>query len=1328
MPHAEELPTPLDIDDYGNMAYPTYPTDTVASEVTGMPMKGGSPRTGQAPASSSAVKPAQPRQRRRSQMPKQSFLDTRFNEGSLDNGPGSAMQLLRDTAPLLTEPHDDVDDVGESSPVNGRAQKSGKLDGSYSLLHRSSQNLLLSMTDEEGDRGPMSDADRSPTPKPGRPTSSRKRRMSDASDMPAPSHPERVESSRQKEMSDPPPIEEHPKRKGIPNFSSTAPSVAASTDNEPLPTIPRNIPNSSSISSQTTNHAKMVAYRQKSLAKSNTEMMLSPLDLEEDKSEDPFDQANIPPSRGISPGTSRQEPKQAPKKQPIAKSSRASTRMKRTSPRAKARVAKSTKVSLQKRQAAKPRQKAKPSAAEVAQELVAPGCGEGNGNDGYLSDDPVGLTSNKPPAKLATVKVPALNRTAKTIKDKASGHQKDVVLISSATESEDSDTDGSDGDEYVSESRSTVFQDNRQPLRNTRTTTAKSRGNKGVGTASKNSTATDKDKEKAIGKQGESDDENDLTSKTASRKSHKDVAQASVTKEEPSVKVQSKNKSTDTMPSSPPPSKTTATQKRGSVPKKQNNPDETGETSFAIKPATRQVKHGKTQHPSIMKSRDADVDRKDPAAVVANLDESHAHQSRVTRQSRGDQSQNDPNLSIRNSKQSKSQAKHTERVSPEEAQDERKRHMEKSKSKEKKQNTVAFDSEGPKNTGKTRKNADTADHLSEQQVSSNSTGLSTSKAAKTEKNPTESNGPAQKTNASIRSDAQSTRSPKDSLAYHSKMQQPSSQVTDQPNPAKSIVDLSSSSEEQRGRGSHALQKGTKTIARKPSLAFNEDENCATSPPVRVTRGKHPAPTQINTEGDVPNGDHYADANDADGMGDIHTENQPVRGIQELLIPDSLEQPGDNSEGPVSMSQMRDSIMISNLLAQNPSGGNDNRKRPLPDECDSRIVLPIQDQFILQSPVDNQAPEFRHQSEREVITDHQAHQAMLDQKGTIEPESASEQAVFDGHKMTHQHPAISQQSAVKPQPSLTANQKSLDQDSAKNQQSSIAHQPATTQRVAVDQLPVMMNQPTWKQHITVSQQPMRFKKPLDDEQIGIRHKSRDFQAPPQETIYHQLPTLNFSQPGPGKESAKLYLQDLSKSLQRPSKRVKLDVPGPDIGSPVSAPYSQFCVPTNGFSSDDVFAPEEVNENTDIDHDVVNQLRGIKSAQYPAAPGLETKRSTGDHIDNRYEPLRLRTSARILTDANHSRSLKNTSQGTCNDGIAADVDGFDLWRRGLLNRRHGVLPIVQNKEQVVVEDPLPYEGVEDVMHRIVAVSWFVVEPLAVITDTSTGRPTGFAFQGV
>ncbi|KAJ4404686.1 hypothetical protein N0V82_010448 [Gnomoniopsis sp. IMI 355080] len=1296
MPHADEGPTPVDIDEDGNMTYQTSPTDTVASEVMGMPIKVGSPWTGQAHASPSAVKPAQTRQRHRSQMPKQSLVDTSLNEGPLDDSQGRAMQLLRNTAQLLPEPCDDVENLGESSPIKDRAQKGGKLDGSCPVPPRSGQNTFLSMTDDGEDQGLMSDAARSPTPKPSRSTSSRKRRMSDASDMPALPQPERVASSRQKEMSDPPTIEERPKKKGIPQFSSTAPSVTDSIDNEPLPIIPEMIQNSSSISSQTAEQAKMVPHRRKSVSKLNTKLRLSALDLEHDKemdeqTDDPFDQANIPSSRGISPGTSWKKPKQAPRKHPTAKPSKLSLPTKKTSPRAM--------VSPQERQSVRPRQKAKPSAADVVQESVAPGCGENNGNNEYLSDEPLSPTSNGSPAKSATVRAPALTRTAKTIKNQASCHQKEVIFISSATESEDFDTDVSDGDEYV-ESGSKVFEVNRKPLRNTRNTTTRSRGSNEVGTVSTKSTASGrgKGKRKATEKQGEQDDDIDLMSKITSKKSNKNVAQASVTKPDPSIEVKSKDKSTDTAPSSPLPNKTITTQKRGSLSKKQNNPDKTRETSFAIESATRQVKHLKTMPPSMITSRDADEDQKEPISTVASLSESYPRQSRITRQSRGDPSQDDPISPSLKAKQSKNRAERTEMdLSAQEAQDERKSRIHGSKNKDRKANIIVFGVEGPKNTGKSKEKASVADHRSEQQDSGNSTGPSTSKAEKKGKSLTGSNNPAQ--NAK-KSNLQSAKSSDNSLAHHAQMQQPSPQVNSQPNAVHSTVDLSSSSVRQRGRGTRALQKSTTTIARKPSVILEETENCTTSPPVRVNIGKYPAPTHVNNEGDVPNGDEYAGTDDANDIADIQLEDEPVDEVQELLIPDGV-QPDEILEGSVPVSQMRDSAMISNLLVQDPSGVSEVRKRPLPGECEPRIVLPVQDQSNSQPSADSHAPEFLHRPEQKIIVDHQPHQVTLVQKATVESDSASEQAVFDGHTTTHQYPAMDQQSGVEQQPSLIAKIQSVNQYSTTNQQHSLSHQAATSQRVAMEQLPIMMYQPTWKQHFTVNQQPMGVNKPFDNEQVGIKHNRRDSQAPfRQETISHQLPTLkNFSQPGTGKESAKIYLQDLSKTLHRPSKRVKLDVPEPDIASPASAPYSQFCVPAKGFSSDDVFAPKEVTENTDIDHNVVNQLRGITSAKYSAAPEMETQRSVGDHIENTYEPPRLRTSARDLIDATHSRSIQNQSQGPCRDGIPADTAGSDLWRRGMLNRPQGVLPGVKQKEQVGVQDSQPYEGVEDVMHQIV-----------------------------
>ncbi|KAJ4394490.1 hypothetical protein N0V93_003708 [Gnomoniopsis smithogilvyi] len=1194
MPHADEDLDSCRIDEDGNLIFPcpTSPAETLGSDVLGVPAKGGGPWTAQAAASSSVVKPTLTRQRHRSQLPKQSFLDENLSQGLLDDFKDESVRPLQDSAPPHTTSFDHVEDLAQSIPVKGRAQKGAEMEEISPVPPRSGQNALLFMTNDGENQTHMSDDDKSPTPKPSRLISSRQRRMSDVSDMPRPSQSAKVTSSRQKEMSNTPTIEERPKKKGILQFSSAAPSVAHSIDEEPLHTISHNMGLKSSMAAETKKQSRSLVKRRQPVV--NTKVRLSALDIDDGdemdrRGDDPFDHANIPPSRGISPGPLRHKPKQATKKQKTAKSSRALPLTKQAAPRAKQANAKPNKSSPQERQPARQRQKAKPSAAESSQQPVAPNCGENDGDSGRIADK--NDTSQAPQAKVTSTEAPgpALSRTTNRVRRNASVPQKDVIFISSAAESEDSDTDASDGDEYVNPSRDQVVQGNTRPPK-TRTGATRAIVRTEVDTSLNKPSANGKRKKKESDHEVERADEEDLTLRISPRKSVKDVGQASVPEKNAAVKSQPKKKSNGTSAPSPAPIQTNSPQTREQDPRNPRSPEETEETgdvSSVTKQGARQVKRAKTGRSFMIRPQGASGDQKEPVATGFSPSDSQGLRAEVNRRSRADVSPDDLNFPNPNAEQSRTQTKHTESVMEslyKEAQDELDRCVGEFKSKERKANLITFGAERSKDTDKSRTKVDAANHQSDQQDSGNT---------------------------------------------------------------------------------------------------------------RVTMGKYSSPKQINVEGEVPNDEKHTGAHDADDIANRQFGDEADDGPIEPLESERPEQL-NGIEDLASVSQMRDSVIISNPDGQMSSRTGNKRKRPLPDDHTNQNVLPIKQELDLQSQVNSEVLECVHGSEPKVIQNHLNHQVTLSQKPIVELESPTEQQVVDAHATAPQHYITSGQSAAKENPSsIPENPFSP----TTIQQSLMSHQPLTSQRVAKERLLMTVNQQNWEQRSTMSQQPMRIRDFFEDEQTEISNAK--FQAPfRQETAFRQPPTLkHFSQPGTGKGSAKAYLQDLSKNLQKPSKRARLEISVSDVGSPESVPCNQFRIPAYGFSSDDIFVPKKVNEKREIDQDVVNQLRGIKSAKYPAAPRWETQKPRVGNIEKRDEPPRLRSNTQVPANASQTRFL-NTCQSTSRDEGTEDAGGSDLWHRGFLHRHQGTAPVVKHTDQVAIEDPEPYEGVSDIMHRIVA----------------------------
>lgn len=1302
MPHAED---DLKIDGNGNLSYtyptsyPTSPADTLASEFLGMPAKGASPWTDQAAASSSAAKPSQSQLRHRSQKPKQSFLDTGVDDNEFDHRKDDSVQLVPNAASLLPAPFAGFEKPNEASRVKRLAQNGSNSDENYPVPPRSGQNVYLSVTDDGEEQGSMSDADKSPTPKPSRLTSSRQRRMSDASDIPAPSQPERMLSSRQKEMSDPATIEERPRNKGILRFSSAAPSVTDSVDQEPLRKTLHNVREKSSVPSQMTDLAKKMTRQRKSAINSNTKVRLSALDFEDgEQSGDPFDQANIPPSRGISPGPSRQKSKRASQKQSIEKPKKASPPTTGSVPRDKKAITKLSKSSPKDRPSAKPRQKARASAAGVVQQSFAPDCGEDNEDDGYLPKEPVRPKSDgfraKPPR--AEALAAALSRAVKTVKGNDSISQK---AISSATDYEDSDTDESDGDEYVDGSKSKGMQGNRQ-LPETRNVATRSRGRNGVSAESNKSNSIGRIT-KATQKQLEPDGGHELTSKASSKTSTKYVAQASVLNPEPAVETQPKKATVTLAPS--PLTKTSATQEFESVPKQHRSPGETGEALSAIAPGTRQVDRAETAIADKVKPRNANGGRKEPIMAVDNPKEFHGHQIRVTRQSPADKPQSVPTTF--KADQNRKQSKHTQiamEPSPHQTHFERQRDTIVAKKKDRKANSIAFGADGPKNAGKVKQKDTVAEYHPKLQNSCNRTGTNTSKAVRADKSPTGSKHAVEKRDQSSTGSAGS-----------------SFQAKNLPSAISSAVDLPSSPEKPHVQGSRVLQNTSTTIARQPSAILEEDEHDLTSPPARVTVGKHTVSTQLIPEQNDVNYEDFANADDADKVTDIRIGDKIIDKIEGLLKTDSLQKSNIIENSPPVL-QTRDSTMDSNLLGQDSIGRANVRKRPHVVECASQSVLPNKYRLNTQSQFDNQAPQCSSQSDQKMEIDREIHQITLHRKAMTESESSSEQSVLQGQTKAQQHHTFSHQSAMAKQPCVVAEQEPVNGHLNTNQQPLLGHQPAKSQKVAMEQLRFLTKQPAWKQQFTMSQQPTRSKDPFKIEQGGNYVLTRDLQAPlRQETARHQLPTLqNFSQPGTGKDSAMTYLQDLSTNLQRPSKRMKLGLPPPGVEPAMSAHYHQSCVPANGFGSDDVFAPNNFSQKTNVDHDVVNQLRGVRPSKFPTAPEPATQRPTSDHSEERSETTRPYLGTRNLKNAAYSHSMQKDSQGHSRVESSDDTGGFGLRRRTMPNRRHREPPGVKHRELVAIEDPVPDEGIEDAMHRVVAVSCFVSESVAICLTPSQG----------
>lgn len=969
MPHMDEGYHHCYIDDGGSLIYSTSPAATPRSEAMGVPAKGGSPWTNQTNGSSSALKSSKTRQQQRRQMPKQSFLDASSNNDSVGDDQDAHdddMHFLRNSATLVSAAFNDMTHPDSSSVGTGPRAVNGRVYESTSFIPPSGQKALPSMTDDGEDESAF-DADKSPTPKPSRLAWSRKQTMSDASDMSVPAQPKGVTSSRQREMSEAPVIGERPKKKGIAQFSSNAPSVADSVDEGPSQNVPESVQNEAGMSSHPASHPKKIlAHRQQHDLRSNAKVKLSALDLEkreegDKENDDPFDHANIPPSRGLSPGISMRKPKPAPKKKAAAKSSKGPLPKHKPSPRDKKPTTASQKVSTQKKQSVRPKQKAKPSAAKPVQSSVEPVRGKDNGETRHSPNNPT-----RSPAKEAQAEA---NRTyaaasSLTQNDKASGKhhadpQEDTISISSASGSEESDTDEVDDDEYVDKSRVITNYGNNEPPR--------TRNTKATYKVLDDSASTTDLRGDVQVKEGDANDERELDEDDVAATVLPDkftrnaVIQTSDQNDEVLVSHQIKQKVADTQVLQPHPNNTNLDHGQRSPARDHSGPDETKTESSA-----------------------------------ADVIEQPFKQARITQPT--ESTSNNLGLNQNQSTQSKERMKEKKTLVDPSSMDfhsDSSKGVGDSKPKNTKANNISFGADGSRTNEKPRLEATAAVHQSGEagpEVSS----TKPSKATKAEQKNAGSIERANNSGASRHKTAGPSKTP---VASFLQTQQPLPLVNDQRPDAT------------HAHESHVMQLHTRKVAKEHQPVAKKDGNYMDSRLTRATNGEEPVPRQVVTEGKVSAGDH----NDASDMADFGFADGSVDKLDGPINPDSLEQP-ENIDNTASVSPLEDRVIGSQVVGQELQGGVSKRKRPLDHDCTVQTLMSDNEQPVVHSPIDGSTHSSSHQSERQIIQSLQPQQSSPEQQSAKIRKFAKElgpvmkkKPVWKGHSIMSQQNV----SAVKP---------------------------------------------------------------------------------------------------------------------------------------------------------------------------------------------------------------------------------------------------------------------------------------------------------------------------
>lgn len=1239
MPHKDGSQFHCDIDDNGDLTYPPdSPAETLGSEAMGVPAKSGSPWTDQAPSGSSAMKPSQDRHPPRRQIPKTSFFDNGTNNDSVNDDQddqNNHIQFLRDSEPVVSAPFLNV--VHPDNSVTGPTLGGGEVDEITRTAPRSGQNVFLSMTDD-GEDEPTSAADKSPTPRPSRLTLSRKRTMSDASDLPVSPQIKQVAYSRQREMSEMSEtqiIDKRPKKKGILHFSSAAPSMADTVDEEPPQNIIYSTQSKSGLPSHPTSHTKKkMANRRKSDLKSNANMRLSALDLEEqeeiiEEKGDPFDQANIPPSRGRSPAPSIRKPKPAPKKKAAEK----------VSPTGKKPAAASSKVSTRKKQAARPRQKAKPSVAKQVEGSTEISNGKDSRKNENPTDKPARPSSNRAQAKAirTTAAASTLTQNANASGKSHSDPQKEAISISSASESRSVGTDGSDDDEYVDNSRANAVHGNSEPPKTRNKTAMYKCHNESAFSTESSGDMQIEGQDDTI--QDQAQEKDGGASKCLSDKSTVDaVAPGTDRNTEIAGGQQPKKKATGIQSKSCSHPEANAVSKQQSPAGDQNGPDEIKTNSLAAEEVIQPLKKVRTMHPTKDMSKDARPVQNGSVPAVEDHSESGRPRTRLARRSQANQSGNDSTPWDPETAQSREEVKETQGLvvpSPLVSYGKLSKSAVDTKPKDRKANIISFSADGPRNNGKPKQRGSATNHQS-QEPDSVVADSKPSKATKAGQKNAESSSRAFKSGTSSHEafEPSGTR-----LARSLQTEQPPSLVEDQPPAVSPAVENTLPSEVYNPNSSHVSQMRTEMVLEEPEPIATEDNIHKSSPPTLAINSEKPVPRQTEIKGTFPTGDQVH----ANSTADLEINGTDDR-LDEPNIPQSLEQPDAIDD---NASDAQGSATFQNLINLELKGRVDDLKHPLAYEYASQTLVPDNEQAESYLPIDDEKHVLKHQTERHIRQSLQPAQSL--------PEQQSEKL----HKL------------------------------------------------AMERVSALKKQPVWGRQ-SMSQQQMSTRKHPKEEGKYINPMSRDLEVPRHRQATHSKEHMlkEVTHSGAGEEPAKSYLQDLSVNLQRPSKKVKLDLPGSTVASPVSNINPQFCIPTNSFSSDDVFAPNEVEERRDIDDGIMNRLRGIESDKHSSEPELEAHGPIDSHIEKWHGPLHQRPSKRLAPNANHTRSVQSTTQGKFRDQNADNASGPDLWRRGLMNRYQGMAPVVQPKEQLAVEEPKLDQTIEDSMHQIVAVSFVPV----------------------
>ncbi|CAN8099671.1 unnamed protein product [Discula destructiva] len=515
-------------------------------------------------------------------------------------------------------------------------------------------------------------------------------------------------------------------------------------------------------------------------------------------------------------------------------------------------------------------------------------------------------------------------------------------------------------------------------------------------------------------------------------------------------------------------------------------------------------------------------------------------------------------------------------------------------------------------------------------------------------------------------------------------------------------DLSNSSTQDRRPGSHASQQPSSAAARRPStIAEEENEENEDQTAPMPSRPKHDGVTKAQTDAGGNDRQRSSDAHDNDGFQSGDDPSYPTDGDHTVDIvekPENIDDMAVAYQAQLTVGTEHHSPLPAHQ-AEGFQCGKFSRKHALPEEGPGSdnvpVDMPVDLQHELPAAVRKQSTLGQQPHQHVALNNFPQARSRLVRQQALSHDSPTRRMKIQKSHQASVKLSVSQGQ----QPRKTKQPPRYQQPTAVEQLAPEHQRPKKEQQNIVGE-PFSHQRPVWKQPSTMSQRPTSGRHAMsmvNTEQWKLEHLGLDWQdALNREAAVAKPPNLSFfSQPGTGVQSARTHLQSLSSKPLRPLKRARVD-------GPVSAEQPrglesgvQFGSPPHGHSSDDVFAPKELNERVHVDPSVVGRLRGMRAEGHAAELGAD--KSMIGHKQTQLP--RQGVIARELTGAAlRASSSRGMSPDSCEEEGSEQAIEPELWQQSRMDRRaQQAVANINNVEQE--EDDDPYEDLKGLMQRIV-----------------------------